>query len=98
MPRSKLAGRPPAIRVWARSRSRPVLPEQVSANDLAEAAVSLGGLQPDIKVDRGLEIFVAEHAAHELVVVRLTQDQRCRRVTELMSPDPQARRLFDRIG
>ena len=46
----------------------PILEPDVLAHDLPEALTRLGRLQPDVEVDRGLDVPVPQHAANPLVV------------------------------
>ena len=67
-------------------------------DDLAEALARLGGLKPDIEADGGLKVLMAEHPAHELVVLGGSQDQGRGRMAVLVSRNPDADPVLDGVG
>jgi hypothetical protein len=81
---------------------RPPLPSSVlfeldlPANDLAELLIGLVGLQPNVKVDRGLDVAVTQQAFDDLVSAGIMAEVDCRsgmakealRLVRLIAPIP----------
>src|SRR5258708_32322278 len=75
-----------------------LLEPDLPANDLAELLIGLGGLQPNIEVDRGLDVAVTEQALNDLIGAGIMTQIDCRgRMTELMNGEPQARHVFNPV-
>jgi hypothetical protein len=69
------------------------------ANKLPELLGRLHGLQPAVKVDRGLDIPMPEKAPHGLVITRVMFEiERRGGMPELMDGEPQSGGLLNPLG